>query len=106
MPASPAQSPAPTPTRTPATPAAEVLHARRTLLALYFLTGIAVATWLSRLPSITALLDLSSGARPRAPRGRRTASAGTAGGARGARSTKKRATPKPAKPTKPKPKQS
>ena len=61
MPASPAQRPAPAPTRTPATPAAEVLHARRTLLALYFLTGIAVATWLSRLPSITALLDLSSG---------------------------------------------
>jgi MFS family permease len=42
------------------TPTAEVLRARRMLLSLYFLTGIAVATWLSRLPSITALLDLSS----------------------------------------------
>lgn len=39
---------------------AEVLHARRALIALYFVTGIAVATWLSRLPSIKEMLDLSA----------------------------------------------
>lgn len=39
---------------------AEVLHARRALIALYFVTGIAVATWLSRLPSIKAMLGLSA----------------------------------------------
>lgn len=39
---------------------ADVLHARRSLIALYFVTGIAVATWLSRLPSIKAMLDLSA----------------------------------------------
>ncbi len=38
----------------------EVLDARRALIALYFVTGIAVATWLSRLPSIKAMLDLSA----------------------------------------------
>jgi len=38
----------------------EVLRARRSLIALYFVTGIAVATWLSRLPSIKAMLDLSA----------------------------------------------
>ncbi len=40
--------------------APEVLDARRALIALYFVTGIAVATWLSRLPSIKAMLDLSA----------------------------------------------
>lgn len=38
----------------------EVLDARRALIALYFVTGIAVATWLSRLPSIKEMLDLSA----------------------------------------------
>lgn len=38
----------------------EVLDARRALLALYFVTGIAVATWLSRLPSVKHMLDLSA----------------------------------------------
>ena len=47
------------PTRDSAVPA-EVLHARRALIALYFVTGIAVATWLSRLPSIKQMLDLSA----------------------------------------------
>lgn len=51
----------PPPAQSPRTePPAEVLRARRMLISLYFLTGIAVATWLSRLPSITAMLDLSS----------------------------------------------
>lgn len=40
--------------------ATEVLHARRMLIGLYALTGVAVATWLSRLPSIRTALDLSS----------------------------------------------
>jgi len=37
-----------------------VLRARRNLLGLYFLTGIAVATWLARLPSIRGALDLTT----------------------------------------------
>lgn len=37
-----------------------VLRARRHLLGLYFLTGIAVATWLARLPSIRGALDLTT----------------------------------------------
>lgn len=38
----------------------DVLRARRLLIGLYALTGVAVATWLSRLPSIRTALDLSS----------------------------------------------
>ncbi|GEN80875.1 MFS transporter [Actinotalea fermentans] len=52
-------NPRPRPTRDAAVPD-EVLHARRALIALYFVTGIAVATWLSRLPSIKHMLDLSA----------------------------------------------
>ena len=40
--------------------AADVLRARRLLIGLYALMGVAVATWLSRLPSIRAALDLST----------------------------------------------
>ncbi len=39
---------------------ADVVRARRDLLSLYFLTGVAVATWLSRLPSIRSALDLTT----------------------------------------------
>lgn len=53
-------SPTPPARPTPPGPTPDVLRARRMLLSLYFLTGIAVATWLSRLPSITHMLDLSS----------------------------------------------
>ncbi len=63
-PAAPPTSPAARPNLTRAqrdlAVPAEVLHARRSLIALYFMTGIAVATWLSRLPSIKAMLDLSA----------------------------------------------
>ena len=38
-----------------------VRHARRMLITLYVVTGIAVAGWLSRLPSIRTALDLSPG---------------------------------------------
>ena len=38
----------------------DALRARRHLIGLYVLTGIAVATWLSRLPSIRTALDLSA----------------------------------------------
>src|SRR5674476_1420860 len=40
--------------------ASEVAQARRLLISLYFLTGIAVASWLARLPSIRSALDLSA----------------------------------------------
>lgn len=40
--------------------AEEVLRARRLLIGLYSLTGVAVATWLSRLPSIRTELGLST----------------------------------------------
>ena len=40
---------------------ADIVRARRNLLGLYFLTGIAVATWLARLPSIRSALDLTTG---------------------------------------------
>lgn len=52
--------PAPSRAHRDAAVPAEVLHARRALIALYFVTGIAVATWLSRLPSIKAMLHLSA----------------------------------------------
>ncbi len=38
----------------------QVRAARRNLIGLYFLTGVAVATWLARLPSIRSALDLST----------------------------------------------
>ena len=38
----------------------DVLRARRLLIGLYALMGVAVATWLSRLPSIRTALDLST----------------------------------------------
>ena len=41
-------------------PAPEVARARRLLIGLYFLTGMAVATWLARLPSIRTALHLSA----------------------------------------------
>ena len=41
-------------------PAPEVAQARRLLISLYFLMGIAVASWLARLPSIRSALDLSA----------------------------------------------
>lgn len=44
----------------PAPPVDEVLRARRLLISLYFLTGIAVASWLARLPTIRTDLDLSA----------------------------------------------
>ena len=43
-----------------ARPADDVLRARRLLIGLYALMGVAVATWLSRLPSIRTALDLST----------------------------------------------
>lgn len=56
----PAERPTPPRALRDADVPAGVLDARRALIALYFVTGIAVATWLSRLPSIKAMLDLSA----------------------------------------------
>jgi MFS family permease len=45
----------------PAGPIApDLARARHHLIGLYFLTGVAVATWLARLPSIRTALDLSA----------------------------------------------
>ena len=46
----------------PAMPVADdVVRARRLLLGLYLLLGLTVSSWLARLPSIRASLDLSTG---------------------------------------------
>ena len=51
-----------TPAAHPATPVPDdVLRARRLLLGLYLLLGLTVSSWLARLPSIRASLDLSTG---------------------------------------------
>jgi MFS family permease len=46
--------------RPAAVPDPEVLRARRLLLGLYLLLGLTVSSWLSRLPSIRASLDLTT----------------------------------------------
>ena len=51
-----------TPAAHPATSVPDdVLRARRLLLGLYLLLGLTVSSWLARLPSIRASLDLSTG---------------------------------------------
>lgn len=50
----------PRPSRSDDALPAEVLRARRQLLGLYLLLGLTVSSWLARLPSVRASLDLST----------------------------------------------